>query len=280
MTAHYSFLKMHGAGNDFVLIDATKNTFSPNFDFSKAAELLCHRHFGVGGDGLLTLEPSLVADLRMRMWNPDGTEDMCGNGLRCVAALGWRQKYVQNAHFSVETIAGIRQIEALTDEIFTATMGRPDFTPAQIPITVENAINYDLVVENRTFKANSVTTGSTHTVIFLEEPLSENDFQFFSPKIENHPLFPDRTSIMWAVEKEKNHFLIRIWERGVGETLACGTGASAVGAIAKVTGRGENEIFVESKGGTLIARWNAPEEEIFLTGPATYLFEGIWQGEL
>lgn len=280
MTPHYSFHKMHGAGNDFVLFDTTKNSFSPSFDFSKSAQLLCDRHFGIGGDGLLTLEPSTVADFKMRMWNPDGSEDMCGNGLRCVAALAWRQKYVQNTHFSVETLAGVRQIEAISDHIFTASMGRPNFISNDIPIEVKDAIQYDLTIDNQTFKATSVSTGSTHTVIFLNEPISEIDFQYFSPKIENHPLFPERTSIMWATETEKNHFAIRIWERGVGETLACGTGACAVGAAAKVTERGGKEIFVKSRGGILVARWNSRDEEISLTGPATYLFEGIWQSEL
>jgi diaminopimelate epimerase len=280
MTPHYSFHKMHGAGNDFVLFDATKSTFSPTFDFAKAAQLLCDRHFGVGGDGLLTLEPSSIADLKMRMWNPDGSEDMCGNGLRCVAALAWRQKYVQKTNFTVETLAGLRKVEAKSNHIFTASMGQPNFDSTAIPIKIADSIEYDLQVENRTFRATSVSTGSSHTVIFLKYHLSENEFQFFSPKIENHPLFPNRTSIMWAVETEKNHFSIRIWERGAGETLACGTGACAVGAAAKITSRGGNEVLVESKGGILIVNWNSPDEEILLTGPATYLYEGTWHGDL
>jgi diaminopimelate epimerase len=197
-----------------------------------------------------------------------------------VAALAWRQKHVTTPHFSVQTLAGSRRIEVLEAHLIRAAMGHPIFEPSQVPVVVpaerENAIEFEISVEDKKFLANSLSTGSTHTVIFLEHPLSEADFQKYSPLLENHPLFPTRTSIMWAVPDGPNCFKIRIWERGAGETLACGTGACAVAVAARVTQRASGTTSVESRGGILKVDWT-PGEEIFLTGPAQYVFEGTWQ---
>lgn len=267
---------MHGAGNDFVLIDGISAPFSPQLDMSSVARLLCARHFGVGADGLLSLEPSAVADARMRMWNPDGTPDMCGNGLRCVAELAHRLGHVQKENFSVETIAGVRQIERLSDGRIRAAMGAPQWAPAIVPIglpapLIEGNLELDGQIISH---ATSLSTGSTHTVIFRDAPLTESEFQTWSPQLENHPLFPARTSVMWAVPNGDNRFKIRIWERGAGETLACGTGACAVAVAAQLTRRAQNSIIVESRGGELEVQWNAPDGEITLTGRATYVYAG------
>ena len=273
---------MHGAGNDFVLIDSLRAPISPDLDMSYVAQLLCVRHFGIGADGLLSLEPSAVADARMRMWNPDGTPDMCGNGLRCVAELAHRLEYVQKENFRIETIAGIREIQRLNDGRIRAAMGVPQLAPAIVPIDAATPLlDGAIEVDGETIShATALSTGSTHTVIFRAAPLTEREFQNWSPKLENHALFPARTSIMWAVPDGANRFAIRIWERGAGETLACGTGACAVAVAAQLTGRAHGPIVVESRGGALEAQWSAPDGEIYLTGRATYVYNGTWHGPL
>ena len=271
-----SFHKMHGAGNDFVVLDALRAPISPQLDIPELAQLLCARHFGVGADGLLCLEASDVADARMRMWNPDGTSDMCGNGLRCVAALAHQLGYIPKDSFSIETIAGIRHIQKLNDGRIRTSMGAPQWAPAIVPIDaatplVNGAIE---VGERKLENVSALSTGSTHTVIFRDAPLTEAEFQSLSPQLENHPLFPARTSVMWAVPDGANKFAIRIWERGAGETLACGTGACAVGVAALATGRARGPITIESRGGQLEVEWNESDSEVALTGRATYVFAG------
>lgn len=274
------FHKLQGAGNDFIVLDLFAHPLPPDFSFARAALALCARHTGLGSDGLLTLEPpdEPGADARMRMWNPDGSEDMCGNGLRCVAALAARQGRVAAPTFAVQTLAGTRRVEMLRPDLVRAAMGRPAFAPSQVPVRAhgEDAIDIALPVAGQTLRATSLSTGSTHTVLFHDQPLELNEFERLSPLIEHHALFPTRTSIMWARPDGSNRFDIRIWERGAGETLACGTGACAVAVAAQVTGRANGPIEVNSRGGTLRVEWQK-DEEIFLTGPARYVFEGAAQ---
>ena len=272
---------MHGAGNDFVLLDALRAPISPQLDMRELAQLLCARHFGVGADGLLTLEASNLADARMRMWNPDGTTDMCGNGLRCVAELAHRLGHIKKENFAIETIAGVREIQILSDGRIRAAMGIPQWAPAIVPIDAATPlVNGTLKIDGETLEnASALSTGSTHTVIFRDAPLTEAEFQKLSPQLENHPLFPARTSVMWAVADKSapdgaNKFAIRIWERGAGETLACGTGACAVAVAALATGRAKGPIIVESRGGELEVEWNESDGEITLTGRATYVYAG------
>ena len=276
-----SFHKMHGAGNDFVVLDGLSRPIAPALDIARLAQLLCIRRFGVGADGLLTLEPSDVADARMRMWNPDGTPDMCGNGLRCVAELAHKLGHIQKENFSIETIAGVRQIEKLRDGRIRTAMGVPQWAPAIVPIDAATPlVNGQIEVGGEVLRnVSALSTGSTHTVIFRDTQLSEAEFQTLSPQLENHPLFPARTSVMWAIADESapdgaDKFKIRIWERGAGETLACGTGACAVGVAAIATGRAHGPIRVESRGGELEVEWNESDGEIALTGRATYVYAG------
>ena len=274
------FHKMHGAGNDFVLLDALRAPISPQLDMSALAQLLCARHFGVGADGLLTLETSNSADARMRMWNPDGTPDMCGNGLRCVAELAHRLGHIKKENFAIETIAGIREIQILGDGRIRAAMGIPQWSPAVVPIaTAAPLVDGTLEIGGEILEnVTALSTGSTHTVIFRDAPLTETEFQKWSPQLEIHPLFPARTSVMWAVPDGADKFAIRIWERGAGETLACGTGACAVAVAAVATDRACGPVVIESRGGKLEVEWNAPDDEIYLTGRATYVYAGQWGG--
>lgn len=276
------FHKMQGAGNDFVVLDTLRNPLPDDFDFSRAAEILCARHFGIGSDGLLSLEAGSTpeANVRMRMWNPDGSEDMCGNGLRCVARLAFDAGHVSQREFIAQTHAGLRRCEMLENGLVRVEMGAPLFNFSEIPmqeIARDAMMRYALSVENRVFEnVVSLSTGSTHTVIFLDEDLSEDEFQTLSPLVENHELFLERTTVLWTRATGENALRVRIWERGVGETLACGTGACAIAVAAKITNRAQGEIAVQSKGGVLHIEWDEKNSApIFMVGPAVSVFEGV-----
>ena len=279
-----TFLKMHGAGNDFVVLDNLRSPLPDDFDFEAAAHSLCSPHFGVGADGLLVLAApdaaahGVGAQVRMRMWNPDGSEDMCGNGLRCIAKLAYERGYVNSRDFIVQTWAGLRAAGVLPDGLIRVAMGQPQFGLAAVPMLrisdESTAVEYCLDVgDTQIPHVTSLSTGSTHTVIFTDGPVDESTFARLSPLIEHHAWFPKRTSIMWAYVEAENHLKLRIWERGVGETLACGTGACAAAVAAQVTGRCGERVAVESRGGVLAIEWR-PGTEIFMTGPAQDVFSG------
>ncbi len=273
------FVKMHGTGNDFVLLDAIAHPLPPDFDFGAAALAMCARRFGIGGDGLLLLDRpdedaiSAGATIRMRMWNPDSTEDMCGNGLRCIVRLAHERGYA-GQEFVVQTLAGLRRAAVLEDGLVRVAMGKPNFIPAEIPTTVKEPIEYSFIVGDTTIPhVTTLSTGSTHTVIFRETEITEAEFAQLSPLLETHDSFPARTSIMWAHIVGPDAVRLRIWERGVGETLACGTGACATAVAAQVTGRCGENVTVHSRGGALHIRWK-PGSDIEMTGPAQVVFEG------
>jgi diaminopimelate epimerase len=272
----FSFTKMQGAGNDFIVVQGE------NEDWSGLAPRICSRHFGIGSDGLLVALPSSPADVRMRMYNPDGTEDDCGNGLRCLALYALRRGLAASPDFTVETLSGIKQVrvadEGGREARVTADMGRADLSVAAIPARFpgETALGVPLEVDGETLEVCSLWTGTAHTVIF--QMPDEERFQRLSPQIENHPLFPERTSVLWTEIVEPGRARIRIWERGVGETLACGTGACAVAVAAHLTGRMDNRVDVVSPGGILSVEV-AGDLSLRLTGPAAFVFEGRWTEE-
>jgi diaminopimelate epimerase len=273
------FVKMHGTGNDFVVLDALAHPLPPDFDFGAAALTMCARRFGVGGDGLLLLDrpdeaaSSASATVRMRMWNPDSTEDMCGNGLRCIVRLAHQRGYA-GEEFVVQTLAGLRRAAVQQDSLVRVAMGHPSFVPAEIPTTVQEPIEYSLTVGDTTIPhVTTLSTGSTHTVIFRETEIVEAEFTQLSPLLETHASFPARTSIMWAHIAGPDVVRLRIWERGVGETLACGTGACATAVAAQVTGRCGENVSVHSRGGALQIHWKTGHD-ITMTGPAQIVFEG------
>ncbi|HEX8549972.1 MAG TPA: diaminopimelate epimerase [Abditibacteriaceae bacterium] len=265
------FTKMHGLGNDFVVLDSVATPL--DIDFSAFAIASCDRHFGIGGDGLLLLEKSECADVRMRMWNPDGTEDMCGNGLRCVAMLAHQRCYVSD-DFQVETLAGIRSARIDGDSV-RVSMGAPSWEFNQIPMQAEkfSPHEYDLAINGKNYRASSLSTGSTHTILWCDTLPDDIEFFAVSSQVEVHELFIERTSVLWA-HVAKGEIALRIWERGVGETLACGTGACAAAVTAMDTQRSaRGAVGVKSKGGVLQIEWG---NEIYKTGPAQIAFEGNW----
>lgn len=275
---------MQGVGNDFVVLEASSRP--PQADWAVLAQTICDRHCGVGADGLLVVEQSSgEAAFSMRMFNPDGTEDMCGNGLRCVALWAWRSGWVTaDIPFSVATKEGMKTLRILSvsEEGRAATvqvdMGQPNFAAPDIPIcgSRDSMIEYPLTVGGSVYPITAMNTGSTHTVIFGPAP-DEQTFQHISPLIEQHPLFPERTSVLWATPQPDESLAVRIWERGVGETWGCGTGACAVGVAAKLQHlvAADNGVSVVSRGGILKIDWSGEGSPVFMTGPAEFVFDGF-----
>jgi diaminopimelate epimerase len=278
------FTKMQGVGNDFVVMEDAalpQTSFLPDL-----AIRTCDRHFGIGADGLLVVSRDAPGSaFRMRMFNPDGTEDMCGNGLRCVSLWASRAGWLSGqTEFTVAVKGGTRKVRLMeTAEegraaLIGVEMGVPQFESEHLPFRAalgQRVLGYPLAVDGVVYLITSVNTGSTHTVIFGEAP-TEEVFRRVSPQIETHPLYPERTSVLWATPFGDNGFQVRIWERGVGETLGCGTGACAVGAAAVVSGlstAGE-PISIISRGGTLQITWPGEDKPLDMVGPAHWIYTG------
>lgn len=273
-------VKLEAVGNDFLLVE---EQFAQDVNsWNDFALRICNRPFGIGSDGLLVIGNSVYAAFRMRMFNPDGTEDFCGNGLRSAARYAFEKGYVNETSFAIEALGGV----AVPAEIglnesgvqsVTITLPPPKFHPSEIPALSEadELTAYPLNVEGRVWEINAVNTGTTHTVIFVDVLPDDEVFQTYSPKIEHHFLFPERTSVMWCVVDARDRIRVRIWERGAGETYGCGTGASAVTVAARRAERVDEQVNVMSKGGTLQVRWDA-EEPIRLSGPVNIQMEGTY----
>jgi len=271
------FVKMEGIGNDFVLIEGVA---AQGLELSALAKRLCHRPFGIGADGLLVIEPSEHAPIRMRMFNPDGTEDFCGNGLRCAARYAYERGWVNSLEFGIETLGGrvipVRlQLQGGAVAAIATDLPAPRFHPRDIPALADGEVieDYPLTVAGHTLRIYSVNTGTTHTVIFNDTLPDDALFTQVSPRLETHPMFPERTSVLWAVVESRTAVRLRIWERGVGETLGCGSGAAAAAVLAYRAGWTEATVAVHSRGGTLQVEY-CPDNGITLTGPANLHFEG------
>ncbi len=270
---------MQGVGNDFIVMDGR----GLPCDWSALSRRLCDRKFGIGADGLLVLDTSKTADFLMRMYNPDGSADVCGNGLRCMARYAREKEIVLTDKMTIQTLVDVRQAAILRDgggEFcgVTVDMGPPHFAPAEIPALLGASRVQDFPLRlpgEYCLPITSLSTGSTHSVTFVEAPPPDEDFFRLSPMVEHHPLFPERTSLMWCEVLAENLLKIRIWERGAGETLGCGTGAcaAAVAAVLHGDARKNTPISVCSKGGILQIVWS-DRDGILMTGPAEWVFEG------
>ncbi|MFQ3610059.1 MAG: diaminopimelate epimerase [Fimbriimonadales bacterium] len=275
------FYKVEGTGNDFVLVQETALAGVPH-SLSELAPILCQRPYGIGSDGLLVLGRGMKAPVRMRMFNPDGTEDFCGNGLRCTARLAYELGYVETTEFAIETLGGHlvpAKLHLERDSVHRVEIQLPPprFHPRDIPALIEGERleDYPVVIAEREWRISSVNTGTTHTVLFVERLPDDTTFTTVSARLETHPLFPERTSVLWAVVESPQCIRVRIWERGVGETLGCGSGASAVAVLAQLAGWAGESVEVHSKGGVLQVQWS-PERLIALTGDANLRFEGTY----
>jgi diaminopimelate epimerase len=264
---------MHGAGNDFVIIDARQM----ERDWAKLARAICQRHFGVGADGLLLVLPSRVADFRMRMFNPDGSEaEACGNGLRCLARYVWEKGLSEHQELTIETAAGVRKASLVCPERIWVNLGLPRLEPEQIPVLIEKGKReHLLLVAGREIRLNFVSLGNPHAVTFVEEPVEAFPLEVIGPEVEHHPLFPHRVNFEVANILNHRRIKARVWERGAGETLACGSGACAIAAAAQLQGRVEKEVDIILPGGVLLVRRDE-RGEIWLSGPTEMVFNGHW----
>jgi diaminopimelate epimerase len=271
------FLKMHGTGNDFVLIDCVENIEMRSYEdsrFSSVAEKICDRRFGVGADQLLLLFPSEKADFMMRIFNADGSEvEMCGNGIRCLAKYVWNKGYSDKETLEIDTPAGIIKPRK-SDNLVTVDMGKPKLEARDIPLKLQGTIiDHPLKIEDREFKITCVSMGNPHAVIVVDN-VDDFPVSYYGPLIETHALFPKRTNVEFIEIVGPKDIRMRVWERGSGETLACGTGASAVSvasAVKKLTGR---DVTVHLLGGDLFLKWGE-NDHVFMTGPAVSVFSGV-----
>jgi diaminopimelate epimerase len=272
------FAKMHGAGNDYVYINGFEEKVA---DPAGLAVAVSDRHFGIGSDGLILILPSQVADVRMRMFNADGSEaEMCGNGVRCVAKYAYEHGLVSGKEIAVETGAGILTLQLLVNarnrvDRVRVNMGKPRLSRREIPMTGapdEQAIALELPVLDRIFAITCVSMGNPHCVIFVDT-VADFPVAKYGPVIEHHPLFPKRTNVEFVEVVSAGEVRQRTWERGAGETLACGTGASAVTVAGVLTGRTGRKIINHLTGGDLEMEW-AQTGEIYMTGPAVQVFAG------
>jgi len=272
------FTKMHGAGNDYVYIDGFAETVT---DPSTLAQQVSDRNFGVGSDGLILILPSEVADVRMRMFNADGSEaEMCGNGVRCVAKYARDHGLVQGSEISVETGAGVLPLQLFfaadgTVERVRVNMGPPRLMAGEIPTTLVAdgmVVNQPLTVLDRTFAVTCVSMGNPHCVIYVDD-VDSFPVTTYGPVIEHHPAFPKRINVEFVEVLSPTEVRQRTWERGAGETLACGTGASAVTVAGVLTGRTERSLVNRLRGGELFLEW-CEAGEVLLTGPAVEVFSG------
>lgn len=283
MSSTITFTKMHGLGNDYIYINGFDQTIS---DPGALAVRLSERHRGIGSDGLVLVLPSSSADVRMRMFNPDGSEaEMCGNAIRCVGKFAAELGLVTGDSLQVETAAGLRTVRLLRRneriEGATVDMGEPLLAPADIPVTLpqgmENAqrfLRVPLDLAGQTFEVSAVSMGNPHAVVVLPT-LAGLDLPRLGPALELHPLFPRKTNAEFVEVLSPTHVRMRVWERGTGETQACGTGACAVAAACFLNGLTQREVDVELPGGILHIRWDATTNHIFMTGPAQRVFDGV-----
>ena len=267
------FTKMHGIGNDFIVVDAFHNEI-PNP--SAVAKQLCSRHFGVGADGLILMGPSDCADARMRIFNSDGSEpEMCGNGIRCAAKFLYDMGLVRKSEMTIDTLAGIKPItlDVRDEQVISVTvdMGQPDFEPSRIPVRgASNRIRVEL--GGREVEFFCVSMGNPHAVTFDLFP-DDEAFRAFGRQMESHPLFPNKANIEFCRVDDRENITVKVWERGDGPTLACGTGSCAVLAAAVRLGLAGKTANIHLPGGTLRDCW-ADDNHIRMTGPAETVFTG------
>jgi len=275
------FVKMQGLGNDFILIDCLSKPLGDSSFLSYLAKRLCNRHFGIGADGLILILPSSKANLKMRIFNSDGTEaQMCGNGIRCFAKYAYENKIISKIKFTIETLAGIITPELIFKgkEIsgIKVDMGIPKLKRREIPMEGENSptvVDETLKIDSKTiFQITCVSMGNPHCITFVNDvqsiPVDE-----IGPKIENHPLFPEKTNVEFIQVLNKQEINFRVWERGAGETLACGTGACAALVAAVLNKKTDREAIIHLPGGDLDIQW-ADNGHVYMTGPAELAFKG------
>lgn len=271
------FTKMQGAGNDYIYVNGFTHEIT---DYADAARKLSDRHFGIGSDGLVMILPSEMCDFRMRMFNSDGSEsEMCGNAARCVAKYVYDKGLVNKDVITLETGAGVKvlrlNIEDNVVKSVTVDMGEPILEAANVPVTwsAERMIAEPVHVDGKAWRITAVSMGNPHAVIFTEN-IKDLHLPYLGPLFENHTIFPRRTNTEFIEVIDRNTLNMRVWERGAGETLACGTGACAVLVAAVLNGLTERKTTIHLLGGDLVIEWDEKTNHVFMTGDAVTVFEG------
>ena len=273
------FTKMQGCGNDYIYV----NCFAENVEDRPAlARKISDRHFGIGGDGLICIDRSDVADFKMDMYNADGSHGkMCGNGIRCVAKYVYDNGMTDKTELTVETGSGVKTLQLQVEDGKVSTvrvcMGSPEFRPAQIPMKAEgeNFIMRPIEVCGKRWDVTAVSMGNPHAVVFVDN-VDWLNLEEIGPAFENHPMFPERVNTEFVQVVDEHTLKMRVWERGSGETLACGTGSSASLAAAVVCGKSAARVKMLLRGGELELEWNRAENLIYMTGPAVKVFDGTF----
>lgn len=275
------FTKMQGLGNDFIIIDFEeyKKLNIEQEDLPEIAKKLCDRNFGIGADGLIIVNPNTKeTDIGWFFYNSDGTTaQMCGNGVRCFARYIYDKKLINKKIFSIETLAGVIVPELIEENTVKVNMSKPILEPEKIPAKVENNLNFDITAGDRTFKANAVSMGNPHCIIFTDEDTKQMALKYGS-QIETHAIFPEKTNVEFIKILSRNEMNLDVWERGCAITLACGTGACASVVAAILNNLCDNKVKVNLPGGRLIIEWdgslNDTNKDVFMSGPAEYSFTG------
>lgn len=273
-----NFTKMHGIGNDYIYINCMNGI---NFDPVRVSIKLSDRHFGVGSDGIILICKSDCADFKMRMFNADGSEGkMCGNGIRCFSKYVYAKGLTDKTQLTIETLSGIKTtwltVENGEVNAIRVNMGSPILAPACIPVNFigESMIDQPIEVDGGIWNVTCVSMGNPHCVTYVED-IDDLDLEKIGPKFENHKIFPDRVNTEFVKPIGPDAVQMRVWERGSGETWACGTGACAVAVASILNGIVEkNTVHVKLRGGDLTVEWNREENVVYMTGPATFVFEG------
>ena len=274
------FTKMHGAGNDYIYLDATGEM--PE-DLPELSRRMSDPHFEVGSDGLVAVMTSDIADFRMRMFNSDGSEaEMCGNASRCIAKFVYEKGLTDSETVTLETLAGIKVLhlhvrEGVVESV-TVDMGAPVLEPASVPVQSLDPklrLAEEETVDGRTYRITGVSMGNPHGVIFVDE-IDDDLVLRQGPLLEEAPIFPAKANIEFAKVLDRSTIEMRVWERGTGETLACGTGACATAVAAALNGLTGREVDVLLRGGTLHIRWDETDGHVFMTGPAAFICDGVF----
>lgn len=274
------FTKMHGLGNDYVYVSLFDQP-GPR-DIEATAKAVSDRHFGIGSDGLILIAPSKVADARMRMFNSDGSEgEMCGNGVRCVAKYVHDHGIAPKPRVTIETGRGVLTLDLKVEggkaKAIRVDMGTPILAPAEIPTTLPGnpVVDAPLTVHGQTFGVTAVSMGNPHAVIYVDD-VDNIPLETWGPALERHETFPRRVNVHFAQVLAPGEVRMRTWERGSGITLACGTGACAVCVAGVLTGRTGRTLLAHLPGGDLTLEWPGENQSVFMTGPATEVFSGVW----
>jgi diaminopimelate epimerase len=276
-----NFVKLQATGNDFILIEAHRM----KRDWSALAKAMCHRRFGVGADGVLLILPSNKADFYMRMFNPDGSEaEACGNGLRCAIRYAVESGLAGKPEVRIETPAGMKIARLRGKRSIQVNMGKPVLKPAAIPVVTWGSkasdkapvVDYPLTIGKRKLKITCVSMGNPHAVCFINQPVADYPLAEIGPQVEHHPMFPNRVNFEIVNIINRKKLRARVWERGAGETLSCGTGACAIAVASRLKRITDNPVDIMLPGGTLTIDWDG-KGEVLLSGLAETVFEGNWK---